>query len=72
MSPSTTYLDKSDHDRGRAMLLMHEDLARARMREMQAEARDLNRVRRLRAVTKWQRRAESAARRARLAREALR
>ena len=68
----TTYFDKSDQVRGRAMLLMHEDLARARMREMQVEARDHHLARRLRAVTKWQRRAESAARRARLAREALR
>jgi hypothetical protein len=51
------------------MLLMHEELARARMREMQAEAQEIHRVRRLRAATKWQRRAESAARRARLAKK---
>lgn len=53
------------------MLLMHEDLARARMRELQEEAREINLARRLRAVAKWQRRAESAARRARLANQAL-
>jgi hypothetical protein len=51
---------------------MHEELARARMREMQVEARHLHRVRRLRAAAKWQRRAESATRRARLAQEAIR
>ena len=54
------------------MLLMHEELARARMRDLQVEARNLNRARHLRAAAKWQRRAESADRRARSAREALR
>ena len=67
----TLYLEKTEAVRGNSMLLMHEDLARARMRELQEEAREINLARRLRAVTKWQRRAESAARRARLARQAL-
>ena len=68
---NTLYLEKTEAVRGNQMLLMHEDLARARMRELQEEAREINLARRLRAVAKWQRRAESAARRARLARQAL-
>jgi hypothetical protein len=51
---------------------MYKELARARMLEMEADAQNLTRVRRLRAATKWQRRAESATRRARLARDSLR
>ena len=58
--------------RSRAMLLMYEELARARMRELQEEARDSARARHLLAARRWQRRAESAARRARLARESVR
>jgi hypothetical protein len=54
------------------LLTFQESLARDRMREMQVEVADLNRARRLRAANKWQRKAELANRRARLAREALR
>lgn len=54
------------------LLTFEESLARDRMREMQVEVADLNRARRLRAAHKWQRKAELANRRARLAREALR
>lgn len=54
------------------LLTFQESLARDRMRELQVEVADINRARRLRAVNKWQRKAELANRRARLAREALR
>lgn len=54
------------------MLLMYEELARARMRDAQEDAQAAARVHHLRAARKWQKRAESAARRARLAREAIR
>lgn len=54
------------------MLLMHEELARARMREMQEEAAAARRAHLLLAAKKWQRRAEAAAHRARLARDSVR
>jgi hypothetical protein len=50
---------------------MYKELARARMLELQTDAQNLTRARRLRAAAKWQRRAESATRRARLARESI-
>lgn len=53
------------------MLVMNEELARARMREMQEEAADARRAHLLLAAKKWQRRAEAAARRARLARDGV-
>jgi hypothetical protein len=51
--------------------LMHEELARARMRERREEAHALSRAHRLVAARRWQRRAEQSARRARAAREAV-
>jgi hypothetical protein len=53
------------------MLLLNEELARARMREMEAEAAQARLVIRLHAARKWRRRAEHAARRARLAAAAI-
>ena len=49
------------------MLLLNEELARSRARELQAAADRERLVRRLLAARKWQRRAERAARLARLA-----
>lgn len=54
--------------RSSAMLLMNEDLARARMREMERFAEDHRRANRLLAVRRSQRRANEVARRARLSR----
>lgn len=54
------------------MLLMHEDLARARMREIHLDAVASAQVRRVLAARRWQRRAERAALRARLAQSAIR
>ena len=53
------------------MLLLNEELARARTREREAEAAPARLIARLRAARKWQRRAEHAARRARLAAAAI-
>jgi len=49
------------------MLLLNEELARARMREREADAARERLVARLSAAHRWQRRAEHAARRAHLA-----
>lgn len=49
------------------MLLLNEELARARMRDAEAMAAQVRLGARVQAVHKWQRRAERAARRARLA-----
>jgi hypothetical protein len=49
------------------MLLLNEELARARMREYEAVAAQARLGARVHAVHKWQRRAERAAQRARLA-----
>jgi hypothetical protein len=49
------------------MLLLNEELARARMRETETEAAQARLGARLQAARKWQRRADRAARRARLA-----
>jgi hypothetical protein len=49
------------------MLLLNEELARARMRESEAEAARVRLGVRVHAASKWQRRAERAVRRARLA-----
>ena len=53
--------------RSSAMLLLNEELARARMREYEAVAAQARLGARLTAAHKWQRRAERAAQRARLA-----
>ena len=54
------------------MLGIQEELARARVGALRAEARRSNRAARLVALRRWQRRAESAARRAQAARSAVR
>jgi hypothetical protein len=53
--------------RSSAMLLLNEELARARMREYEAVAAETRLGARLHAAHNWQRRAERAAQRARLA-----
>jgi hypothetical protein len=53
------------------MLLLYENLARARMREAEAEAAQARLAHRLVVARRWQRRAEHAARRARLAAAAV-
>ena len=53
--------------RSSAMLLLNEELARARMREYEAVAAEARLGARVHAVHKWQRRAERAAQRARVA-----
>ena len=58
--------------RSSAMLLMHEDLARARMRDLHRDAVASAQARRVLAARRWQRRAERAALRARLAQNAIR
>ncbi len=57
--------------RSSAMLLMHEELARARMSELRDEAENYRRCARLLAARRWRRRAERAARRARQAQNAV-
>lgn len=52
-------------NRRREMYLMYEDLARAHMRQRQAEAARHRQVARVLAARRWQRRAEHASRRAR-------
>ncbi|MBA3250849.1 MAG: hypothetical protein H0T66_11225 [Geodermatophilaceae bacterium] len=69
----TTPLGCAEHvPRSTTMLLMHEDLARARMRELHSDAVASARARRVLAARRWQRRADRAALRARLARNAIR
>ena len=53
--------------RSTAMLLLNEELARARMRDAEAVAAQVRLGAKVQAAHKWQRRAERAARRARLA-----
>jgi len=53
------------------MLLLNEELARARMRELEAEAARARLAVRVRAARKWERRAESSVRRARRAAAAI-
>lgn len=57
--------------RSSAMLLMHEELARARMSELRDEAENYRRCARLLAARRWQRKAEQAARRARQAQNSV-
>ncbi len=54
-----------------AMNSIANDVARARIRDLRAEALAGSRARRLIAAQRWQRRAERAARRAQLARSAV-
>ena len=49
--------------RSSTMLLMHEELARARMSERREEAEQYRRYARIRAARRWERKAEQAARR---------
>ena len=53
--------------RSTEMLLLNEELARARMRDYEAEASRRRLGAKVHAASKWQRRAERAVRRARLA-----
>ncbi len=57
--------------RSSAMLLLNEELARARMREREAYAARERLVSRVAAARRWRRRAEHASRRARLAAAAI-
>ena len=57
--------------RSSAMLLLNENLARARMREMEQNAEELRRAQRFVAARRWQRRAAHANRRARQAQNAV-
>lgn len=57
--------------RSTTMLLMYEELARARMSETLEKAEYQRRVRRLLAARRWHRKAEQATRRARLAQNAV-
>ena len=54
------------------MFELHHELARSRMRDLQADADVAARVRRLRAAQRWARRAERATRRAARASAAVR
>jgi hypothetical protein len=53
------------------MLLLNEELARARTRELEADVAEAQLAARLLAARRWRRRAERAARRARLAAAAI-
>lgn len=57
--------------RGNAVMLLHEDLARARMRESQRMAAQLRLARRLATADRWRRLADWAARHASKAAAAL-
>lgn len=57
--------------RSNAMLLMHEELARARMSELRDEAENYRRCQRLVAARRWRRKAERASQRARRAQNAV-
>ncbi|MGH8867021.1 MAG: hypothetical protein ACRDYU_03365, partial [Actinomycetes bacterium] len=59
ISPETT----NELDRSRPVYLLHEDLARAQMREREAEARRDQMARRVVAARRQARRAEGASRR---------
>lgn len=63
-----------NHDqsvRSTAMLLMYEELARARMSDEQEHAESVRRSRRMLAARRWQRKAEQATRRARQAQNSI-
>ena len=72
--PSISRVDARPLDRpvrSSAMLLLNEELARARMREMEVDAAQARLVVRLQAARRWRRRAEQAASRARVANAAI-
>ncbi|MDQ4038656.1 MAG: hypothetical protein M3313_10000 [Actinomycetota bacterium] len=60
-----------DQEGSVAMNSIANDVARARIRDLRADARAGSRARRLIAAQRWQRRAERAARRAQLARNSI-
>jgi hypothetical protein len=58
------FVDKAFDHKGNAVLLLHEDLARARMRESQRAAAQARLARRLGSARRWHRLAEWASRHA--------
>ena len=68
-SPSSTRA--RDKEGSVAMNSIANDVARARIRDLRAQAHAGSRARRLIAAQRWQRRAERAARRAQMARSAI-
>jgi hypothetical protein len=68
-SPSSTR--QRDQKGSVAMNTIANEVARARIRDLRADARAGSRARRLIAAQRWQRRAERAARRAQLARNSI-
>jgi hypothetical protein len=70
--PDSESKPMTDHTvRSTAMLLMYEELARARMSDTIDEAARYRRTQHLLAARRWRRRAERATRRARLAQNAI-
>lgn len=69
---SASVLPTRDLTKEFAMQLIHEELARSHLRERHREAEREGRAARIVAARRWQRRAEAAARRARLAAAAVR
>lgn len=67
--PST--VGNRDQEGSVAMNSIANDVARARIRDLRADAQAGSRARRLIAAQRWQRRAERAARRAQLARNSI-
>ncbi len=67
--PST--IRNRDQEGSVAMNSIANDVARARIRDLRADALAGSRARRLIAAQRWQRRAERAARRAQMARSAI-
>ena len=61
---NTQQMTEDFYPNGAVMLLMHEDLARARMRESQRAAADQRLARRLASARRWNRLARWAGRRA--------
>jgi len=68
-SPST--IQNRDQEGSVAMNSIANDVARARIRDLRADAQAGSRARRIIAAQRWQRRAERAARRAQLARNSI-
>ena len=69
-NPSSTIRNR-DQEGSVAMNSIANDVARARIRDLRADAQAGSRARRLIAAQRWQRRAERAARRAQLARNSI-
>jgi len=67
--PST--IRNRDQEGSVAMNSIANDVARARIRDLRADAQAGSRARRIIAAQRWQRRAERAARRAQLARNSI-